>query len=141
MIYRRLFSRASGRVFIAKDLKTKKKVAIKQMVLRRQPRPDLIVTEVVLMQESRHPNIVNFVDSFLPRDENLWIVLEYMEGGPLTDVIDNNLMEEDQIAYVCKEVSENMFRRTALRLTRCFVDGQGSALPSRAEHHSPRHQV
>ena len=81
------------------------------MVLRRQPRPDLIVTEVVLMQESRHPNIVNFVDSFLPRDENLWIVLEYMEGGPLTDVIDNNLMEEDQIAYVCKEVSREYVQK------------------------------
>jgi serine/threonine protein kinase len=31
-------------------------------------------------------------------------VMEYMEGGALTDVIENNTMEEDQISSISLEV-------------------------------------
>ena len=31
------------------------------------------------MRASRHPNIVNYIDSFLYRND-LWVVMEYMEG-------------------------------------------------------------
>jgi serine/threonine protein kinase len=31
--------------------------------------------------------------------------MEYMEGGALTDVIEANKMEEEQIAAICLEVS------------------------------------
>ena len=82
-------------------------VAIKQMDLRSQPRKELIVNEIIVMKESRHDNIVNFLDAFL-QEENyeLWVVMEFMEGGALTDVIDNNpSISEDQIATICYEVS------------------------------------
>jgi serine/threonine protein kinase len=36
-------------------------------------------------------------------------VMEYMEGGALTDVIDNNTMTEQQIATVCYEVSRRFY--------------------------------
>lgn len=82
-------------------------VAIKQMDLRNQPRKELIVNEIVVMKDSKHPNIVNFIEAFLPEDQTeLWVVMEFMEGGPLTDVIDNNpSIAEDQIATICLEVS------------------------------------
>jgi protein-serine/threonine kinase len=82
-------------------------VAIKQMDLRSQPRKELIVNEIIVMKDSRHPNIVNFLDSFLQEQNNeLWVVMEFMEGGALTDVIDNNpVIQEDQIATICYEVS------------------------------------
>jgi len=82
-------------------------VAIKQMDLRNQPRKELIVNEIVVMKESKHPNIVNFIEAFLPEEQTeLWVVMEFMEGGPLTDVIDNNpSIGEDQIATICLEVS------------------------------------
>jgi serine/threonine-protein kinase CLA4 len=81
-------------------------VAIKQMDLRSQPRKELIVNEIIVMKESRHDNIVNFLDAFLQEDTfELWLVLEFMEGGALTDVIDNNAtITEDQIATICLEV-------------------------------------
>lgn len=81
-------------------------VAIKQMDLRSQPRKELIVNEIIVMKESRHDNIVNFLDAFLQEDTfELWLVLEFMEGGALTDVIDNNpVITEDQIATICLEV-------------------------------------
>ncbi|KNZ49591.1 STE/STE20/PAKA protein kinase [Puccinia sorghi] len=94
---------ASGSVYVAKTLSTGAKVAIKQMDLKVQPRKELIVNEILVMKESQHPNIVNFLDSFIVRDDELWVVMEFMEGGALTDVIDNNTMEEDQIASICFE--------------------------------------
>lgn len=84
----------------------KAQVAIKQMDLRSQPRKELIVNEIIVMKDSKHENIVNFLDAFLQEDQSeLWVVMEFMEGGALTDVIDNNgAISEDQIATVCLEV-------------------------------------
>jgi hypothetical protein len=98
---------ASGSVYVAKSLAPGsggKKVAIKQMDLVQQPRKELIVNEILVMKESQHPNIVNFLDSFLIKSTELWVVMEFMEGGALTDVIDNNTLEEDQISSICFEV-------------------------------------
>ena len=88
----------------------KSQVAIKQMDLRNQPRKELIVNEIIVMKESSHPNIVNFLDSFLQEGNNeLWVVMEFMEGGALTDVIDNNPhITEAQISTICNEVNERI---------------------------------
>ena len=98
--------RASGHVYVAKTLATGKKVAIKEMDLSNQPRKELIVNEILVMKESQHPNIVNFLESYLVRSNELWVVMEYMEGGALTDIIENNTLEEDQIASICLEVCD-----------------------------------
>lgn len=82
-------------------------VAIKQMNLEKQPKQDLIINEILVMRESAHPNIVNFKDSYLWRGD-LWVVMEYMEGGSLTDVVTNHCMTEQQIAAVCREVCEGL---------------------------------
>lgn len=83
-------------------------VAVKQMDLAHQPRKELIVNEIMVMKDSSHPNIVNFLDAFLRnQDSELWVVMEYMEGGALTDVIDNNpVITEEQISTICFEVSD-----------------------------------
>lgn len=89
---------------MAKVLATGKKVAIKEMDLAHQPRKELIVNEIIVMKESQHPNIVNFLESYLVKNSDLWVVMEYMEGGALTDIIENNTMEEDQISSISLEV-------------------------------------
>ncbi|WFC99311.1 non-specific serine/threonine protein kinase [Malassezia yamatoensis] len=93
---------ASGGVFTAKSIGSEQLVAIKQMVLEQQPKKDLIVNEIEVMKQSRHPNIVNFLNAFLNQGE-LWVVMEYMEGGPLTDVVLHSILSEAQIAAVAKE--------------------------------------
>jgi serine/threonine-protein kinase CLA4 len=35
------------------------------------------------MKDSQHANIVNFLDSFY----NVWVVMEFMESGALTNVV------------------------------------------------------
>ena len=112
---------ASGSVYVAKVKENavspvarevyrqqggKAQVAIKQMDLAHQPRKELIVNEIMVMKDSKHANIVNFLDAFLrSNNTELWVVMEYMEGGALTDVIDNNTtILEDQISTICLEV-------------------------------------
>jgi serine/threonine protein kinase len=90
-------------------LSTGKKVAVKQMDLAHQPRKELIVNEILVMKESQHPNIVNFLDAYLVKGNELWVVMEFMEGGALTDVIENNTLQEDQIASISLEVCESFF--------------------------------
>ncbi|KAH9964848.1 Pkinase-domain-containing protein [Russula dissimulans] len=99
---------ASGHVYVAKTLATGKKVAIKEMDLSTQPRKELIVNEIMVMKESRHPNIVNFLNSYLVRGNELWVVMEFMEGGALTDIIENNTLEEDQIACISNETCKGL---------------------------------
>ncbi len=94
---------ASGGVYTAYEVGTNRCVAIKQMNLEQQPKKDLIINEILVMKDSKHKNVVNFMDSFL-RQGDLWVIMEYMEGGSLTDVVTFNLMTEGQIAAVCREV-------------------------------------
>lgn len=98
---------ASGGVFTAYQVGTNQSVAIKQMNLEQQPKKDLIINEIVVMKQSRHDNIVNFIDSFLHKGD-LWVVMEYMEGGSLTDVCTTNIMTEGQIAAVSRETLEGI---------------------------------
>jgi protein-serine/threonine kinase len=101
---------ASGSVYVAKALHDPKlgKVAIKQMDLAHQPRKELIVNEILVMRESQHANIVNFLDSFLRGPGELWVIMEYMQGGALTDIIDNNHLSESQIALICQETCKGL---------------------------------
>ncbi|KAG2186127.1 hypothetical protein INT43_002565 [Umbelopsis isabellina] len=98
---------ASGGVFTAYPPKEITPVAIKQMNLKQQPKKELIINEILVMKDSRHRNIVNFIDSYLWNGD-LWVVMEYMEGGSLTDVVTSNMMMEGQIAAVCKEVLQGL---------------------------------
>ncbi|KAI9230456.1 MAG: kinase-like domain-containing protein [Piptocephalis tieghemiana] len=98
---------ASGGVFTANPIQGGELVAIKQMNLDQQPKKDLIINEIIVMKNSSHRNIVNFIDSYLWKGD-LWVVMEYMEGGSLTDVVTTNLMSEGQIAAICHETLEGL---------------------------------
>lgn len=98
---------ASGGVFLADPVLGKHKVAIKQMRLEKQPKKDLIANEILVMKQAKHDNIVNFRDSFIYHGD-LWIVMDYMEGGSLTDVISHNMMTEPQIGAVCRETLKGL---------------------------------
>ncbi|KAK4880807.1 hypothetical protein RN001_008953 [Aquatica leii] len=94
---------ASGTVYTAIETSTGMEVAIKQMNLSQQPKKELIINEILVMRENKHMNVVNYLDSYLVSEE-LWVVMEYLPGGSLTDVVTETCMDEGQIAAVCREV-------------------------------------
>ncbi|KAI5956580.1 STE20 [Candida jiufengensis] len=99
---------ASGGVFIAHEVSNKHKtVAIKQMNLEQQPKKELIINEILVMKGSKHPNIVNFIDSYLLKGD-LWVIMEYMEGGSLTEIVTHSVMTEGQIGAVCRETLKGL---------------------------------
>jgi p21-activated kinase 7 len=93
---------STGIVCIATDKTTTRHVAVKKMDLKKQQRRELLFNEVVIMRDYHHPNIVEMYDSFLVEDE-LWVVMEFLEGGALTDIVTHARMDEEQIATVCKQ--------------------------------------
>lgn len=95
---------AAGEVFVATNIKTGNKVALKKMALNDESM-ELLITEILIMKTSKHPNIVEFIDSYVVRDQ-IWVAMEYMGSGCLTEVIDQAdscPMSEAQMAYVALE--------------------------------------
>ena len=59
------------------------------------------------MRELNHPNLVNYVELFLEKD-TLMMVMEFMQGGALTDVVLYTILSEPQIAAVTKEILQGI---------------------------------
>jgi Protein kinase domain len=99
------FFSASGTVCEACDLTSGLAVAIKKMDLEHQPKKELIITEIEVMKALKQESIVNYVESYLVKNE-LWVVMEYLEGGALTDVVTETVLSEGQIAGISKKCLE-----------------------------------
>ena len=53
-----------------------REVAVKKMKLTSANMKD-ITTEIKIMKASVHPNIINYINSYIV-DDKLWVVMEYM---------------------------------------------------------------
>ncbi|XP_047421455.1 serine/threonine-protein kinase PAK 2-like [Sciurus carolinensis] len=100
--FERIGEGLSGTVFTAVDVSLGKKVAIKWIQLNKELRMDLVFNELFIMKNLSHRNTVQYIDSYLLGDD-LLVVMEYLSGGPLTDVVTETCMDEAQIAAVCRE--------------------------------------
>lgn len=67
-------------------------------------------TEIRIMKASVHPNIVNYINSYIV-DDKLWVVMEYMAAGCLTEVLNQYSavkLTERHIATICHETLKGL---------------------------------
>jgi serine/threonine protein kinase len=93
------------------DSRSNKQVAIKKMKLDDE-NSKLLAGEIHMMKSSNHPNIVNYLDSYIVKNE-LWVVMEYMANGMLTEWLEQYgygdcQMSETEIAFVCRETLKGL---------------------------------
>uniref|UniRef100_A0A8C1LPI9 non-specific serine/threonine protein kinase n=1 Tax=Cyprinus carpio TaxID=7962 RepID=A0A8C1LPI9_CYPCA len=94
---------STGVVCIAREIHSGRVVAVKMMDLRRQQRRELLFNEVVIMRDYQHRNVVEMFKSALVEEE-LWVIMEYLQGGALTNIVSETRLSEEQIATVCEAV-------------------------------------
>ena len=98
---RKLGEGASGVVFEAIQKKTGKRCAIKMTDIQEL---EQVKTEICMQTMCGHPNVVSYIETFQTSD-HVWMVMEFVEGGPLTDLVGvGKKWQESHIAYVCREM-------------------------------------
>lgn len=70
---------ATGEVYLARDKRTKRRLALKKMQLTKDNKK-MLVTEIEIMKSSKHPNLVEYIDCFNVSGY-LWVAMEFMDGG------------------------------------------------------------
>ncbi|XP_004712758.1 serine/threonine-protein kinase PAK 6 [Echinops telfairi] len=94
---------STGIVCLARERHSGRQVAVKMMDLRKQQRRELLFNEVVIMRDYQHVNVVEMYKSYLVGEE-LWVLMEFLQGGALTDIVSQVRLNEEQIATVCEAV-------------------------------------
>ncbi|PRP83848.1 hypothetical protein PROFUN_08879 [Planoprotostelium fungivorum] len=92
-------------VYKAVHKATKRVVAVKKMNSDHKALTmSSLINEISIMKTCRHENIVDFFDTYRVGGKQIWVVMEFMGLGSLTDVLEqfeNVQLTEPQIATVC----------------------------------------
>ncbi|XP_053787449.1 serine/threonine-protein kinase PAK 3-like isoform X2 [Vidua chalybeata] len=104
--WKRIGSGGFGTVYKAFNAATGRAVAVKQLNFQRQGCED-VLKEILVMKEYKNPNIVTYLESYLV-NEDVLVVLEYMDGGSLADVVSMKRMAVGHIATVCRECLQGL---------------------------------
>ena len=76
-----------------------------------QDRKDLILNEIKVLRKLNFRSLVNYVECFVyesQREKELWIVMEYLDFGPLTNIVMETILDEVQIATITKECADGL---------------------------------
>ncbi|KAI1239666.1 Serine/threonine-protein kinase PAK 3, partial [Lamprotornis superbus] len=96
-----------GEVSRAFDTATGEEVAIKKINLQGLTSKEITINELMVMTKNQNPNLVSYLDSYLV-DKQFWLVMEYMDGGSLRDVISKTYLYEDEMAAVSRECLQGL---------------------------------
>lgn len=92
----------SGTCYVAVDRVTTRKMVVKQMSNDHTSRDD-VVSEVEVMQDIKHTNIVKFYGA-TQGNRYINIFMEWMEGGSLEDRLRKGALGEDTICYYVRQL-------------------------------------
>jgi len=99
---------AFGNVWKAMDKRTCEVVAIKIINLENiECDMEDIQGEIKALQQCECNNVTRYFRSYV-KDTNLWLVMEYVGGGTVRDLLKPHPIEEKYIAIVCNEVLKGL---------------------------------
>ena len=97
---------AFGKVYKAKEVKTDKIFAVKQLSkYDSKIKYEHILKEINLLSNLSHPNIVKYY-KYYEENNKIYIIMEYLEGGTLKQFIDQekNNITEDVCRIIMKQI-------------------------------------
>mmetsp|Transcript_13924 Transcript_13924/g.21073 ORF Transcript_13924/g.21073 Transcript_13924/m.21073 type:complete len:478 (-) Transcript_13924:37-1470(-) len=90
---------SSGTVYKGINVKTNKVCAIKVIHMSKDTNPTALVNEIAMMDSCKHEHIVEYLGAY-KKGNDLWIIMEFLTGGKLTDLLMNTSFVETEIAAV-----------------------------------------
>ncbi|XP_054145682.1 serine/threonine-protein kinase PAK 3-like [Melozone crissalis] len=93
--------------FLPEKKALEKQVAIKKIKLQGLIRKEGTFNKLTVMKINKHRNIVNYLKSYIV-DRQLWMIMEYMDGGTLSDIINETYVSEGQIATISRECLQGL---------------------------------
>eukprot|EP00761_Pharyngomonas_kirbyi_P003036 gb/GECH01003040.1/.p1 GENE.gb/GECH01003040.1/~~gb/GECH01003040.1/.p1 ORF type:complete len:497 (+),score=119.01 gb/GECH01003040.1/:1-1491(+) len=94
---------SSGSVYLGVHIPSQRKCAIKIIPIRSDTNLEYLENEIRFMNKNYHDNIIDFLGTYR-RKRSIWIAMEFMGGGKLTDLIVKMQLTEEEIATICKEI-------------------------------------
>jgi len=77
-----------GVVYKGQFKKDKKVCAIKIIEINKDTKMETLEAEIAMMESCDHKNIVKYYGTYMD-GQSLWIVMELIEGGKLTNIIES----------------------------------------------------
>ncbi|KAJ3547408.1 hypothetical protein NM208_g1530 [Fusarium decemcellulare] len=94
---------AFGRIYAGSKRGFDGILAIKQVRLKNEATVRLTAKEIKASSDVSHLNIVQFIGTYVWADQ-VWMIMEFVNGGTLTDVISLNSLKEGEIATICSQI-------------------------------------
>uniref|UniRef100_A0A6B2L5I6 Protein kinase domain-containing protein n=1 Tax=Arcella intermedia TaxID=1963864 RepID=A0A6B2L5I6_9EUKA len=98
-----------GSVYVGKDLtQAKMRVAIKKLSHIEEKRRITNLAEIGFLASCDHPNIVQYFSAWISSDPkkatDIYLILEYLQGGTLSQAVSSFQFGELQIAFLGREI-------------------------------------
>jgi serine/threonine protein kinase len=104
-----------GAVYIARDTKLQRQVALKHLILAPgiddHAKEELIYNftrEAIALANISHPNIVNIYDLGQEDNNNHYIVMELIDGQPLSKILKTVELTPEQIINIATQISDSL---------------------------------
>ena len=106
LVVRRLGSGGTATVFLAEDQRLGRKVAVKRLhgVEVTDATAERLRREARIMASLHHPNLVTVLD-MLTEDDDLYLIMEYVPGGTLADVLEEAPLEPRTVLDLLRPIA------------------------------------
>lgn len=97
-----------GAVYKVQHKITNQFAALKCLELKNYSRFKMCFDEINIMEQIHHPNLVQLYCTYYQDPDKGFIVMEYLEGGTLSQLITKFVLNELQISFIVKDVLKGL---------------------------------